>query len=140
MYTADQLPPVASIADPHTRETTLRQSQPQVLHSCRAWFWTGSLWKEHKVEVLQHGILVRRAGFFWFEDMLVYAEGRTSRRNDFLSVSVAGKLLVMWFQDAETFRKFMASFVGLFHGRSRKRSAERPPLPSATPQLEQDGQ
>jgi hypothetical protein len=66
---------------------------------------------------------IKRVGYFRYDRMKSWCEGRTVRQNDYLAVSLVGEgepLLVVWFMDNSTFVAFVARFRGLWDSRKLK--------------------
>ena len=82
------------------------------------------MWKEHKATLHGQGLYIKRVGFFRYDRMKSWCEGRTVRQNDYLAISLAAAegdpLLVVWFSDNAGFLAFLASFRGLWDTRKLK--------------------
>ena len=126
LYTSDELPRVADVVDELVPLNELKLSAKSgTLLDSRAWGWSGAVWKEYRIALLDEGIFIRRVGLIWWEDMQLFAEGRTSRKNDFVSVSANGHMLVLWWTTTEAFKAFMPVFLASFHARPRKKTPAR---------------
>ena len=122
MYTTDELPAVTDLMTKDGRKKSGESEPVECFLKTKAWFWSGSLWKEQAMELREDGMVVRKAGLLAWEDMRCFAEGRTSKQNDYMAIqTLEGQMLVFWFSNVEPFRKFASVFLPLFEARPRKK-------------------
>ncbi len=69
------------------------------------------------------GLEIKRVGFFAYERVKSWCEGRTVRQNDYLVLALAGEedpMLVVWFLDNAQFVSFLSCFRGVWDTRKLK--------------------